>query len=61
MTDSDEDDFHAHFHEWMSACLKYEQYRLKGLEIPEDVDNALKKSLEWIENLSDEEYSRLIH
>ena len=55
------DTFEEGFHNMMSSALEYEGLRQKGKPIPEDLQCRLDEARDWLSNLSDEEYSRLIH
>lgn len=55
------DDFDRGFNEMMSSAIEYEKLKRAGKRIPKRVEERLKRSKEWLNGLSDEEYSRLIH
>ena len=55
------DSFDIGFNNWMSAAIEYEMLKRQGKEIPPDVQKKLDSARDWISNLSDENYSRLIH
>ena len=55
------DDFDRGFDEMMSSAIEYERLKRAGKKIPKRVEERLKRSSEWLNGLSDEEYSRLIH
>ena len=41
--------------------MEYERMKRTGKGIPKLVEERLKRSSEWLNGLSDEKYSRLIH
>ena len=55
------DGFDTGFNNWMSAAIEYERLKRQGKEIPPEVQKKIDSAGDWISNLSDEEYSRLIH
>jgi len=55
------DDFDRNFNEMMSSAIEYERLKRAGKRIPKRVEERLKRSSEWLNGLSDEDYSRLIH
>lgn len=55
------DDFDRGFNEMMSASIEYERLKRAGKKIPKRLQERMKESSEWLNNLSDEDYSRLIH
>ena len=55
------DDFDAGFNKMMSSAIEYEMLTRQGKPIPRKLQKMLDESSDWLNNLSDEEYSRLIH
>jgi hypothetical protein len=55
------DDFDSGFHNWMSSAIEYEMLTRQGKPIPRKLQRRIDESIDWLNNLSDEEYSRLIH
>ena len=55
------DDFDAGFNKMMSSAIEYERLTRLGQPIPRKLQKMLDESSDWLNNLSDEEYSRLIH
>ena len=55
------DEFDKGFHNMMSAAMEYEWRKRQGKPIPEDLQKRLDESSKWLNGLSDEDYSRLIH
>lgn len=49
------------FHLMMSSSLEYEMLKRQGKEIPEELNQRMKRWSSWIDNLSNEEYDSLIH
>ena len=49
------------FHLMMSSSLEYENLKRQGKKIPEELNQRMKQWSKWIDNLSQEEYDRLIH
>lgn len=45
----------------MSSAIEYEMLTRKGKPIPNELQRRIDESIDWLNNLSDEEYSRLIH
>ena len=54
-------DFDRGFDEMMSLAIEYERLKRAGKKIPKRIEERLKRSTEWLNGLSDEDYSRLIH
>ena len=54
-------DFDEGFHNWVSSAIEYEMLTRAGKPIPRELQRRIDESIEWVNNLSDEEYSRLIH
>ena len=54
-------DFDKDFDNWMSAAIEYERLTRQGKLIPRKLQKMLDESSDWLNNLSDEDYSRLIH
>ena len=55
------DDFDSGFHNWMSSAIEYEMLTRLGKPIPRKLQRRIDESIDWLNNLSDEEYSSLIH
>lgn len=55
------DDFDTGFYNMMSSAMEYESLRRQGKPIPIGLQRQLDKAGDWLNNLFDEEYSRLIH
>ena len=55
------DDFDEGFHNWMSSAIEYEMLTRQGKPIPRKLQRRIDEAGDWLNNLSDEEYSRLIH
>ena len=53
--------FDEGFHLMMSSSLEYENLKRQGKKIPEELNQRMKQWSKWIDNLSQEEYDRLIH
>ena len=53
--------FDAGFHNWIQSALAAEWCKRHGKKVPKDVQANLEKAGNWISNLTDSEYSRLIH
>lgn len=49
------------FHLMMSSSIEYAMLKRQGKEIPEELDQRMKKWFSWVDNLSNEEYDSLIH
>ena len=54
-------DFDEGFDKMMSSALEYEWLRRQGKPIPKELQKRLDESRDWLHNLSDRDYSRLIH
>ena len=54
-------DFDEGFHSWMSSAIEHEMLTRAGKPIPRELQRRIDESIDWLNNLSDEEYSRLIH
>ena len=55
------DDFDRGFDNMMSSALEYEILTRQGKAIPRELQDRLDESREWLNGLSDYDYSRLIH
>lgn len=55
------DDFDAGFNKMMSSAIEYEMLTRQGKPIPRKLQKMLDESSDWLNNLSDDEYSSLIH
>ena len=56
-----DEEFDDGFHRMMSSALEYESLMSKGKSIPMELQQRLDESSDWLNNLSDEDYSRPIH
>ena len=54
-------DFDIGFDKWMSSAIEHEMLTRQGKPIPRKLQRRIDESIEWVNNLSDEDYSRLIH
>ena len=54
-------DFDEGFDKWMSSAIEYEMLTRQGKPIPRKLQRRIDESSDWLNNLSDEDYSRLIH
>lgn len=54
-------DFDRGFHNWMSSAIEHEMLTRQGKPIPTELQRRMDEARDWLSNLSDEEYSRLIH
>lgn len=54
-------DFDEGFDKWMSSAIEHEMLTRQGKPIPRELQRRIDESIDWLHNLSDEEYSRLIH
>ena len=54
-------DFDEGFDNWMSSAIEYERLTRQGKPIPRKLQRRIDEAGEWLNNLSDEEYSSLIH
>ena len=54
-------DFDVGFDKWMSSAIERERLTRQGKPIPRKLQRRIDESSVWLHNLSDEEYSRLIH
>ena len=54
-------DFDEGFDKWMSSAIERERLTRQGKPIPRKLQRRIDESSVWLHNLSDEEYSRLIH
>lgn len=54
-------DFDEGFDKWMSSAIEHEMLTRQGKPIPRKLQKMLDESSDWLNGLSDEEYSRLIH
>lgn len=53
--------FEDGFHLMMSSSIEYERLRRQGKKIPEELNQRMKQWSNWVDNLSQDEYDRLIH
>ena len=54
-------DFDIGFDKWMSSATEHEMLTRQGKPIPRKLQRRIDESIDWLNNLSDEDYSRLIH
>ncbi len=55
------DDFDRGFDNWMSSAIEHETLTRQGKPIPTGLQRRLDEARDWLNNLSDSDYSRLIH
>lgn len=55
------DDFDIGFNKMMSSAIEYERLTRQGKPIPRKLQKRMDEASDWLNNLSDEEYSSLIH
>lgn len=55
------DDFDRGFDNWMSSAIEHEMLTRQEKPIPTELQRRMDEARDWLNNLSDEEYSRLIH
>lgn len=55
------DTFDIGFNNMMSSAIEYECLKRNGKQITKELQNRLDESKNWLNGLSDEGYSRLIH
>lgn len=55
------DNFDSGFNNMMSSAIEYERLKSKGEPIPDELKWRMEQAGSWIRDLSDSEYSRLIH
>lgn len=53
--------FDIRFNEMMAKAIEYEMVKREGKPIGKGLQKRLEKLFDWINNLSDEDYSKLIH
>lgn len=58
---SDDNDFDTGFHNLMASAMAAERYKKQGKPIPKKLQKHLDEARDWLEGLSAEDYSRLIH
>ena len=54
-------DFDEGFDKWMSSAIEHEMLTRQGKPISKELQRRIDESSVWLHNLSDEDYSRLIH
>ena len=54
-------DFDEGFDNWMSSAIEYERLTRQGKSISRKLQRRIDESFDWLNNLSDKEYSRLIN
>ena len=54
-------DFDTGFHNMMSSALEYESLKRQGKPIPPELQRRIDESIAWVNGLSNDDYSRLIH
>lgn len=54
-------DFDRGFDNWMSSAIEYERLTRQGKPISRKLQKRIDESNDWLNNLSDEDYSRLIY
>ena len=55
------DNFDTGFNKMMSSAIKYERLTRLGKPISRKLQKMLDESSDWLNNLSDKDYSSLIH
>lgn len=61
-TDADREQwFEDGFHNWIQSNLAAERCKRNGEEVPANVQAGLEKAKAWLDGLTADEYSRLIH
>ena len=55
------DDFDRGFDNMLSSALEYEMLTRQGKPIPIGLQRRLDEASDWLNNLSDRDYSRFIH
>ena len=55
------DEFDTGFHNMMSSAIEYESLRRQGKPIPHELQQRIDESIAWVNGLSNDDYSRLIH
>ena len=58
---AEQDDFDTGFNKMMSSTIEYERLTRAGKPIPKKLQRMMEESSDWLNGLSDEEYSSLIH
>ena len=56
-----DNDFNAGFHNWMASAMAYDWYEKHKRPLPRKWKKRLDEGRRWVENLSAEDYDRLIH
>lgn len=54
-------DFDTGFHNWMQSAMAADWYEKHDRPVPPELKKRLDEGRKWVENLSAEDYSRLIH
>ena len=54
------DDFDTGFNKMMSSAIEYEMLTRQGKAIPRKLQKRMDEGGDWLNNLSDEDYSSLI-
>ena len=57
----DETDFDTGFNNWMSSSIEYERLTSQVKPITRKLQRRIDEAGIWLSNISDEEYSSLIH
>jgi len=55
------DDFDRGFDNWMSSAIEHEMLTRAGKPIPRELQRRMDEARDWLSNLSDSDYNRLIH
>ena len=61
MQDRKNYDFDTEFNNMMSSAIRYEQLKKAKKLIPAKLKANLARFSEWLSNMSDEDYNKLIH
>lgn len=54
-------DFDHGFDKWMFSAIEHEMLKRQGKPIPIGLQRQLDEASDWLNNLSDKDYNRLIH
>lgn len=56
-----DNNFDAGFHNMMASAMEVDWYEKHGKPIPQELKKRRDEARDWLNGLSDEEYSSLIH
>ena len=54
-------DFDRGFDNWMSSAIEHEMLTRQGKPIPTGLQRRIDEASDWMNNLSNSDYNRLIH